>query len=233
MERLIVATKNKGKMKEIREIFFALPYEILSMEEAGIHLDVEEDGETFEENAMKKAEAIWAEAIRIDAYRAETDGPVLPDGPVFSDGTVFPDDTVLAGVTVLADDSGLEVDALGGEPGIYSARYGGEGLDDTGRWKLLLQKMVDVPAEDRTARFVCAAAVVSSNRRIVVRGTVEGSILFAPQGSNGFGYDPIFLVEETGKSAAMLDSAEKNRISHRGRAMSKISAELGNIVVNE
>ena len=221
MERLIVATKNKGKMKEIREIFFALPYEILSMEEAGIHLDVEEDGETFEENAMKKAEAIWAEAIRIDAYRAETDGPV------------FPDDTVLAGVTVLADDSGLEVDALGGEPGIYSARYGGEGLDDTGRWKLLLQKMMDVPAEDRTARFVCAAAVVSSNRRIVVRGTVEGSILFAPQGSNGFGYDPIFLVEETGKSAAMLDSAEKNRISHRGRAMSKISAELGNIVVNE
>ncbi len=192
MERLIVATKNKGKMREIREILAALPFEIVSMEEVDITLDVDENGDTFEENALKKADAIWA----------------------------------ISGGTVLADDSGLEVDALGGEPGIYSARYGGEGLDDAGRCQLLLKNLQEIPAEQRSARFVCAAAVVSSQRRLVVRGTVEGSILFEPQGYNGFGYDPVFLVTEAGKSAAMLGNEEKNKISHRGRALEKVAAIL-------
>lgn len=194
MERMIVATKNKGKMREIRFILSALPYQILSLEEAGIFLDVEEDGASFEENALKKAQAIWA----------------------------------VAGGMVLADDSGLEVDALGGEPGIRSARYGGNNLDDQGRWQLLLKNLEGVPEDQRTARFVCAAAVISAKQRLVVRGTMEGHILLAPRGENGFGYDPVFLVTETGKSVAEMDEAEKNRVSHRGRSLALLASELAN-----
>lgn len=194
MERMIVATKNKGKMREIRFILSALPYQILSLEEAGIFLDVEEDGASFEENALKKAQAIWA----------------------------------VAGGMVLADDSGLEVDALGGEPGIRSARYGGNNLDDQGRWQLLLKNLEGVPEDQRTARFVCAAAVISAKQRLVVRGTMEGHILLAPRGENGFGYDPVFFVTETGKSVAEMDEAEKNRVSHRGRSLALLASELAN-----
>ena len=197
MVRLVVATKNKGKMKELRAILSGVPVLIQSMEEAGIDIDVEETGATFEENALLKADAIF----QIFAERSE---PVM----------------------VLADDSGLEVDALQGAPGIYSARYGGPGLDDTGRWQLLIKNMDGVAPSLRTGRFVCAAAVVANNRRMVVRGTVEGTILEAPRGSNGFGYDPVFLVTEAGKSAAELDEAEKNRISHRGRALAQILEAL-------
>ena len=202
MQTLIVATKNQGKMREIKAILADLPYEVRSMADVGIEMDIEEDGMTFEDNALKKAESIFAIA-----------GGGLPDGQ-FEE------------VLVLADDSGLEVDALGGEPGIYSARYGGPGLDDTGRWQLLLRNLEGVPAERRTARFVCAMALVSGNRKMVVRGTVEGSILTEPRGANGFGYDPVFLVNETGMTAAELGEAEKNRISHRGRALEKIAKAL-------
>lgn len=195
MERMIVATRNKGKLREIRAILADLPYEILSMEEAGISMDVEEDGVSFEENALKKAHAIWT----------------------------------AAGGTVLADDSGLEVDALGGEPGIHSARYGGPGLDDTDRWRLLLKNMEDVPENRRTARFVCAAAVVSSDQRLVVRGTMEGQILFSPRGDHGFGYDPVFLVTEVGKSVAEMDETQKNLISHRGRSLTLLASELAKL----
>ena len=197
MVRLVVATKNKGKMKELRAILSEVPVLIQSMEEADIDMDVEETGATFEENALLKADAI----LRFFADRSEH-------------------------VMVLADDSGLEVDALQGAPGIYSARYGGPGLDDAGRWQLLLKNMEGVTPCLRTGRFVCAAAVVANNRRMVVRGTVEGTILEAPRGSNGFGYDPVFLVTEAGKSAAELDEAEKNRISHRGRALEQILEAL-------
>ena len=199
MPRVVVATKNQGKMRELRAILAHLPHEVISMEEAGILTDVEETGSTFEENALLKADAILRELT-------ETDG----------------DDFF-----VLADDSGLEVDALGGEPGIYSARYGGPGLDDTGRWQLLLRNMEGIPLENRTARFVCAAALVSSKKRLLVRGTVEGTILTEARGENGFGYDPVFYVTEAGRSAAQLDEADKNRISHRGRALALIVKELG------
>ena len=197
MVRLVVATKNKGKMKELRAILSGVPVAVQSMEEAGLDVDVEETGSTFEENALLKADAI-AQLL------AEQPGQVI----------------------VLADDSGLEVDALQGAPGIYSARYGGPGLDDTGRWQLLLKQLEGVSPERRTGRFVCAAALVARNRRLVVRGTVEGTILEEARGSHGFGYDPVFLVTEAGKSAAELEEAEKNRISHRGRALEQVLQAL-------
>jgi len=207
MEKLIVATKNKGKMKEIRSIFNSLPYEIFSMEEAGIKIDVLEDGITFEENALIKATEIQK----------------------------------ITGGSVLADDSGLVVDALNGEPGIMSARYGsgivngdtgatsydtGIPKDDTERYLLLLKNMKGVPLEKRTARFVCAAAFVSADTRYVVRGEVEGTILEEPRGENGFGYDPIFLVENIGKTAAELTEEEKNILSHRGRALRSLIEKM-------
>ncbi len=202
MQTLIVATKNQGKMREIKSILADLPYEVLSMADAGIDIDVDEDGSTFEENALKKADAIFAHI-----------GGGAQNGRYGS-------------AVVLADDSGLEVDALDGEPGIRSARYGGPGLDDTGRWQLLLKNLEGVPAAGRSARFVCAMALVSGIRRVIVRGTVEGSILTEPRGTNGFGYDPVFLVNETGLTAAEMGEADKNRISHRGRALDKIAKAL-------
>ncbi len=188
MENLIVATKNKGKMKEIRKLFAGFPYVVLSMEEVGVDLDVDESGATFEENALIKAREIQK----------------------------------ISGGTVLSDDSGLEVDALLGEPGIYSARYGGEGLDDHGRTLLLLKNLQGFSMEARCARFVCAAAMVSNAASVVVRGEVEGHILFEPHGVNGFGYDPVFLVEDSGKTAAEMSDEEKNLVSHRGRALRKL-----------
>lgn len=205
MVHLVVATKNKGKMKEFRSILSALPVTLLSMEEAGITLDVDETGSTFEENALLKAEAIYQALVS----RQTT---ALPAAPV----------TFL----VLADDSGLEVDALGGAPGIYSARYGGPGLTDTERWQLLLKQLEGVDAARRTGRFVCAAAVVAGNRRLVARGTIEGTILTEARGNNGFGYDPVFFSTEAGMSTAELEDDEKNRISHRGRALEKVLQAL-------
>lgn len=201
MTGLVVATQNQGKMREIRAILAHLPYEVVSMAEAGVHVDVEETGTTFEENALLKADAILRELLQ-----------QAPDAG--------------SHLCVLADDSGLEVDALGGEPGIYSARYGGSGLDDTGRWRLLLQNMQGIPPEKRTARFVCAVALVSAETRLVTKGIVEGTILTEPKGENGFGYDPIFFVTEAGMSAAQLEEADKNRLSHRGRALAQLVKEL-------
>ncbi len=195
MRTLIVATKNAGKMREIKEILSDLPYHVISMEEAGIDEDIIEDGNSFEENALIKAKAIWKLA-----------GGGNPEG-------MFPD------AMVLADDSGLEVDALGGAPGIHSARYGGPGLDDVGRYRLLLKNMEGIPVEARTARFVCAMVLVTDEAQLIRRGTVSGRILEAPCGSGGFGYDPVFWVTEANKGSAEMDAAEKNRISHRGRAL--------------
>lgn len=186
MKRMIFATGNENKMKEIREILGALPLEILSMKEAGVSADIVEDGKIFEENALIKARAICK----------------------------------LAGEMVLADDSGLEIDYLNKEPGIYSARYMGEDTSYHIKNKSLIDRLEGVPDEKRTARFVCAiAAVFPDGKELVVRGTVEGIIGYEEKGENGFGYDPIFYLPERGCTTAELPPEEKNSISHRGNAL--------------
>ena len=191
--KIIFATGNKNKMREIREIYQDLDYEILSMKEAGIELDIVEDGTTFEENALIKAKAV---AQCCDAV-------------------------------VLADDSGLEIDYLNKEPGVYSARYMGEDTSYEIKNANLIQRLEGVPKEQRTARFVCAvAAVFPDGTNKVVRGTIEGYIGYEPQGEHGFGYDPIFYVDAYGCSTASLEPAEKNRISHRGNALRMMKDEL-------
>ena len=127
----------------------------------------------------------------------------------------------------IADDSGLVVDALGGEPGVYSARYGGEGLDDKGRVELLLKNMKEVPKEERTARFVCAITLVDGDRVITARGECEGVITYEPSGENGFGYDPVFFVQEYNKTLAEATPEEKNAISHRGKALRDFERKVG------
>lgn len=186
--KIIAATKNKNKLREFGEILKG--FEIISQEEAGIDIDVEETGTTFEENSLLKAKAIFE----------------------------------ASGITAIADDSGLCVDALGGEPGVYSARYGGEGYDDKGRVELLLKNMKDVPDEKRTARFVCAITLVGNDGIITARGECEGKIDYSPKGQNGFGYDPVFFVPQYKKTMAEISPKQKNAISHRGKAL-KIFAE--------
>lgn len=192
-KRIVFATGNANKMKEIREILSGLGMEILSMKEAGICVDIEEDGTTFEENAMIKARAVAAVTDDI----------------------------------ILADDSGLEIDYLNKEPGIYSARYMGEDTPYEIKNRALLERLHGVPKEKRTARFVCAiAAVLPDKREYTVRGTIEGYIGEEPAGENGFGYDPIFMVEEYQCSTAELSEEQKNEISHRGKALRKMKALL-------
>lgn len=184
-------------MREIRAILGDTGAEILSMKEVGVSLDIEEDADTFEGNALLKARAV-AEAL--------------------SDRT----DTV-----VLADDSGLCIDALDGAPGVYSARFLGEDTSYEVKNRTLIEKLSDVPKEKRTARFVCAiAAVLPDGTERTVRGEFEGYIGDAPEGTNGFGYDPIFQVEEFGCSSAALSPEQKNEISHRGKALRRMKEVL-------
>ena len=193
MKRMIFATGNENKMVEIREILGDLPLEILSMKQAGIRADIEENGTSFEENALIKAREVCR----------------------------------LAGEMVLADDSGLEIDYLNGEPGIYSARYMGENTSYRVKNKNLMERLEGVPNEKRTARFVCAiAAVFPDGKELVVRGTVEGIIGYEERGENGFGYDPIFYLPERGLTTAELPPEEKNSISHRGNALRKMKELL-------
>ncbi len=193
MKRIIFATGNAGKMREIREIMADMDVEILSMKEAGITADIVEDGATFEENAVIKAKAIAA----------------------------YTDDIVLA------DDSGLEVDYLNKEPGVYSARYMGEDTSYDIKNQAILDRLAGVPKEQRTARFVCAIAAVLPNKEaLVTRETIEGYIGDKPAGANGFGYDPIFYVDEYGCSTAELSEEAKNAISHRGKALRAMKALL-------
>ena len=192
-KKLIFATGNEGKMKEIREILGDLDYEILSMKEAGVDVDIVEDGTTFEENALIKAKAVAAHCNDI----------------------------------VLADDSGLEIDYLNKEPGVYSARYMGENTDYHIKNANLIQRLDGVPDEQRTARFVCAIAAAFPDGRVeTVRGTMEGRIGYEEKGANGFGYDPIFFLPEYGCTSAELSMEEKNKISHRGKALQAIKEEL-------
>ena len=193
MKKLIFATGNENKMKEIRMILGDLDYEILSMKEAGIDADIVEDGKTFEENAIIKETAISKQS----------------------------------GCLVLADDSGLEVDYMDKMPGIYSARWMGEDTSYRIKNKAIIDKLEGVPDEKRTARFVCAIAAVFPDGRVVTkRGAIEGIIGYEERGENGFGYDPIFFLPEYGKTTAELSPEEKNRISHRGRALELIKSEL-------
>ena len=194
MSRIIFATGNKGKMNEIRMILADTGLEIVSMKDAGIELDIVEDGTTFEENARIKARAVAAAA---------------------------PDDIVVA------DDSGLEIDYLNKEPGIYSARYMGEDTSYDVKNQNLIDRLAGVPKEQRTARFVCAmAAVFPNGETITAKGTIEGYIGWEPAGENGFGYDPIFYVDEYGCSTAELSPETKNEISHRGKALRAIRDEV-------
>lgn len=193
MKKLIFATGNQDKMKEIRMILGDLDYEILSMKEAGIKADIVEDGKTFEENAVIKATAI----------------------------------SKMAGCLVLADDSGLEVDYMDKMPGIMSARWMGEDTSYTVKNAKIIENLDGVPDEQRTARFVCAIAAAFPDGRVITkRGTIEGIIGYEERGENGFGYDPIFFLPEYDKTTAELSPEEKNKISHRGRALEQIKEEL-------
>lgn len=195
VNRIIFATGNEGKMKEIRMILGDLDIPVVSMKEAGISADIKEDGTTFEENALIKAKTI----------------------------------SEMTGELVLADDSGLEIDALNGEPGVYSARYMGEDTSYHIKNANLVQRLEGVPDEKRTARFVCAmAASFPDGNTITTRGTIEGRIGYEERGENGFGYDPIFYLPEYGCSTAELSLEKKNELSHRGKALRAIREKLKN-----
>ncbi len=194
MKKMILATSNVNKLREIRAILKDLDMEILSLSDVGLAgIEIVEDGATYEENSLKKAREI--------AKRT--------------------------GCDTIADDSGLEVDALNGAPGVYSARFAGENADDAGNNALLLEKLKDVPQEKRTARFVSVISIAyADGRELAVRGTVEGLIGFAPQGAGGFGYDPLFYYPGENCTFAELDPAVKNRISHRSRALKALHDTL-------
>lgn len=198
--KIIFATGNKDKMAEIREIMSDLNIEVASMKEEGIESDPEENGISFEENALIKARAVAkiAKEKGIDAI-------------------------------ILSDDSGLEVDCLGGEPGIYSARYLGRETPYSEKNRYIIDKVNATGDKERTARFVCAvAAVFPDMTEEVVRGTIEGTVAFTPSGNQGFGYDPIFWVPELSCTTADLSNEEKNKISHRGRALRMMKEVLEN-----
>lgn len=198
MKKIIFATGNKEKMKEIRQIMEGSPVEVFSMKEAGYACDAEENGTTFTENAIIKASAI-ADAVKANGEEA----------------------------IVLADDSGLEIDALNKEPGVYSARYMGEDTSYRIKNANLIERLNGVPVEKRTARFVCAiAAVLTDGTVYTVRETIEGYIGYEERGENGFGYDPIFMVPEFNCTTAELSMEQKNKISHRGKALAKMKEEL-------
>ena len=192
--KLIIASNNAHKVSEIKAILGCFYDEILSLREAGIDIDVVEDADTFEGNALKKAREVFAVA---DAD------------------------------AVLSDDSGLMVDTLGGAPGVYSARYAGEGHDDAANNAKLLDALKDVPGEKRTARFRTSVALIRRGMPAVTAdGSVEGVILHSPQGENGFGYDPLFYYEPLKKSFAQLTPEEKNSVSHRRRALESLCDKL-------
>ncbi len=189
--KLVLASKNAKKLKEMNEILSGMGVEVCSQADAGVDVDVEETGTTFEENSRLKAQAVME----------------------------------ASGLPAIADDSGLCVDALNGAPGVYSARYGGEGLDDAGRYRLLLSSM---PAgKPRTAKFVSVITCCFPNGDVLTaRGECPGTIAFAPMGEGGFGYDPVFFLPKLKKTFAQLSPEEKNAISHRGKALEAFQAKL-------
>ena len=201
MKKLIIASNNKKKIKELKEILNELDYEIKSLADEGIDIEVEEDKDTFEANAEKKAKEIYEFLLK----KGEKD------------------------FIVLSDDSGIEVDYLNGAPGVYSARYSGEHGDDEANNKKLLLELKGVSKEKRTARFVCAIAMIFSNgEKYTIRGTVEGIIEEKLNGLDGFGYDPLFYCPLINKTFGEATSEEKNLISHRRNALKQIKDILIN-----
>ena len=197
MKRLIFATGNENKMKEIREILEGLPVQILSMKEAGIEADIVEDGLSFEENALIKARAVCK----------------------------------LAGEMVLADDSGLEVDYLNKEPGIYSARYMGEDTSYEIKNRNIIDRLKQAAGQERSARFVCnIAAVLPGGQVLHTEETMEGLIADEPAGQGGFGYDPILYLPAYGMTSAEISMEEKNKISHRGKALRAMKTALEEVL---
>jgi XTP/dITP diphosphohydrolase len=195
--KIIFATGNQGKLREVRAIVADLGIEVESMKDAGIDVDIVEDGKTFAENALIKARTVCK----------------------------------ACGEVTMSDDSGLEIDALGGEPGIYSARYMGEDTSYHIKNMNLVERLEGVPDEKRTARFVCAiACVFPDGRELICRETFEGRIGYEEKGENGFGYDPIFYVPEKGCYSAELSPEEKNAISHRGKALRAMRAKLEEVL---
>jgi len=194
LPRLIIATRNNGKLREFKRLLRGLPYELSNLDDLGVDYDAEETADTFEENARSKSR----------------------------------DYAAVTGVLTLADDSGLEVGALGGAPGIYSARYAGEHGDDEANNDLLLASLADVPSGKRTARYriVIALTDPETMETVTVEGVCEGEIGFERKGSNGFGYDPLFYVPQHQKSMAELTAEEKDDLSHRGIAARKIAEIL-------
>ena len=186
--KLVIASNNKGKIKEMKSILTPFGFDVISQSESGFSLDVEETGTTFEENSLLKAQALY------DVCKC----------------------------AVIADDSGLEVDYLNKAPGVYSARYGGENLNDIQRYEKVLAELDGVSVENRTSRFVCVITYITEKGgKFAFRGECEGYIGFEPKGENGFGYDPIFYIGE--KSISQISEEEKNIISHRAKALSKLT----------
>lgn len=188
--KVVLASQNKKKIVEMRDILSKMGVEVLSQADVGLNLEPEETGTTFEENARIKARAVME----------------------------------AAGMPAIADDSGLMVDALGGEPGVYSARYGGPGLDDTGRWQLLLRNMAG--QTNRQGKYVSViCCVFPDGREILSRGECAGLLTEEPAGDGGFGYDPIFFLPQLGKTMAQITPEEKNQISHRAKALAGFQIE--------
>lgn len=199
MKKLIIASNNKKKIKELKAIVENLGWDVKSLADENIDIEVEEDGLTFEANAEKKAREIYDFLIK----RGDKN------------------------FAVLSDDSGLEVDYLNGAPGVYSARYAGEHGNDAANNKKLLEELKNVKGEDRRGRFVCAIALIDTNGNSnIVRGTVEGLIKEELNGEGGFGYDPLFYYEPANMTFAELEASEKNKISHRANALKKIKQYL-------
>ena len=201
VHQLLIATGNSGKVREYAELLSGISFELVSLKDLGITHEVDETGETFEENAWLKA----------SEYAA------------------------LSGLLTLADDSGLEVDALGGDPGVRSARYGGDACQgDEDRVNLLLKNLEDVPWDKRTARFRCVIAVVESGGTAVTQaeGSVDGMIQYSPQGVDGFGYDPVFFIPSHYRTLAQISLAEKNQLSHRGNAAKIVVESLKNLITD-
>lgn len=199
MKKLILASNNQKKIKEMKDILKDIEIEVLSLKDINLDIDVIEDGDTFEENAIKKSREIYKELLKLG----------------------------FDNFIVMSDDSGLCVDYLNGAPGVYSARYAGEHGNDKLNNEKLLSNLKGINKEDRTARFVCHIALIDDKETYVgVRGEVEGYILEEERGSTGFGYDPLFLYEPLNKSFAELSSGEKNKISHRGKALNNIKDKI-------
>ena len=191
--KVIMATGNKDKVREVKEILEGTGIEVVSMKDAGINVDIDENGTSFEENAAIKAETVCK----------------------------------ASGHITIADDSGLEVDWLGGAPGIYSARFMGEDTSYDIKNAAIIEKLKDAVGKERSARFICAMAIAYPDRPTkVFKGVFEGEIAYESAGANGFGYDPIFFVPELGCTSAQLSEEEKNKVSHRGKALRLAAAAL-------